>query len=198
VTGVCGAAQLRAQFTARVKIVHNARALADLIARYRRHRRRIVFTNGCFDLLHAGHTAYLNSAKALGDVLIVAVNGDASVRRLKGMNRPINTLEDRLHVLSALSCIDHLVTFDDDTPRELIRAVRPDVYVKGGDYTRDRLPEAALVESLGGTVTILPYVNDSSTTRLIERIRVATPTNAPRPPVPPAVYGEGSDARMHA
>jgi D-beta-D-heptose 7-phosphate kinase / D-beta-D-heptose 1-phosphate adenosyltransferase len=130
-----------------------------------------VFTNGCFDILHRGHITYLNQAKALGDVLIVGLNGDGSVGRLKGAGRPINPVEDRLHVLAALSCVDHIVCFDEDTPHELIRLIRPDVYVKGGDYSREMLPEALVVESLGGTVEILPYVEDRSTTGIIERIR---------------------------
>ena len=119
---------------------------------------RIVFTNGCFDILHAGHVSYLNRAKALGDILIIAVNSDASVSRLKGPSRPINPLQDRIQVLSALGCVDYLVSFDDDTPINLIRIVRPDVYVKGGDYTKETLPEALVVEQLGGAVEILPFV----------------------------------------
>ena len=122
--------------------------LRATVARYRQQRRRIVFTNGCFDLLHRGHVAYLNQAKTLGDVLIVAVNADASVRRLKGPGRPLNTLEDRMAVLAALSCIDHLVTFEDDSPVELLRIIRPDLLVKGGDYRRDSVPEGPLVETL--------------------------------------------------
>jgi D-beta-D-heptose 7-phosphate kinase/D-beta-D-heptose 1-phosphate adenosyltransferase len=130
-----------------------------------------VFTNGCFDILHRGHITYLNRAKALGDLLIVGVNSDASVRRLKGAERPINSLEDRVQVLSALSCVDHIVPFAGDTPVDVIRAVRPHVFVKGGDYTRDALPEAPVVEELGGVVQILPYLDDRSTSRIIERIQ---------------------------
>ncbi len=132
-----------------------------------------MFTNGCFDILHGGHITYLSQAKMLGDVLVVGVNGDDSVRRLKGRGRPINSVTERVQVLAALSCIDHIVVFDEDTPEALIRAVRPDVFVKGGDYSRDRLPEAEVVEQLGGTVTILPYVSERSTTSIIERIRQA-------------------------
>jgi len=145
--------------------------LGATVARYRQERRRIVFTNGCFDLLHRGHVAYLNQAKALGDVLVVAVNADASVRRLKGPGRPVTTLEDRMAVLSALSCIDHLVAFQDDSPVELLRLIRPDLLVKGGDYRRDGVPEGPLVEALGGRVEILPYLPDQSTTAMIQRIR---------------------------
>ena len=107
----------------------------------------------------------------VGDVLVVAVNSDASVRRLKGASRPLNALDDRAQVLAALSPIDYVVPFDEDTPVEVVRVVRPDVFVKGGDYTRDMLPEAALVEALGGTIKILAYVDDRSTTGLIERIQ---------------------------
>jgi D-beta-D-heptose 7-phosphate kinase / D-beta-D-heptose 1-phosphate adenosyltransferase len=152
--------------------------LADLARRadtYRAQGRRIVFTNGCFDILHRGHVTYLDRAKGLGDVLIVAVNGDDSVRRLKGPSRPINGLDDRLLVLEALSCVDTVVAFDTDTPEPLIEAVRPDVFAKGGDYTRETLPEAELVERLGGTVQILPLVDDRSTTGIIDRARTSEP-----------------------
>src|SRR5206468_6682829 len=140
---------------------------------YRTSGRQIVLTNGCFDIIHRGHITYLNQARALGDVLIVGLNTDESIRRLKGPERPINSLEDRVQVLAALSCVDHVVAFDDDTPCNLVRAVRPDVFVKGGDYTRERLPEAAIVEELGGVVQILPFVQDRSTTGIIERIQEA-------------------------
>jgi D-beta-D-heptose 7-phosphate kinase / D-beta-D-heptose 1-phosphate adenosyltransferase len=153
------------------KYLSDANRLAARAALYHRQGRRIVFTNGCFDILHRGHITSLNQAKALGDVLIVGVNTDAGIGRLKGAGRPINTLEDRVQVLTALSCVDHIVAFDDDLPENLIRVVRPDVFVKGGNYTRELLPEASLVEELGGSVAILPYVEDHSTTAVIERIR---------------------------
>ena len=133
--------------------------------------RRIVFTNGVFDILHRGHVTLLSRAKELGDVLVVGVNSDASVRRLKGAERPVNPLDDRVQVLAALSCVDYIVPFEEDTPDDLIHAIRPDVFVKGGDYTRETLPETGLVESLGGEVRILPYIDDRSTTGVIERIR---------------------------
>jgi D-beta-D-heptose 7-phosphate kinase/D-beta-D-heptose 1-phosphate adenosyltransferase len=152
------------------KLLPDWPALALAMDDYRRHGRRIVFTNGCFDILHRGHIAYLHRAKALGDVLVVGVNSDASIRRLKGPGRPINPLDDRLLVLAALHCIDHVIAFDEETPHCLIRIVQPDVFVKGGDYTRERLPEASLVEELGGSVHILPFVGDCSTTRLLERM----------------------------
>ncbi len=130
-----------------------------------------MFTNGCFDVLHRGHVGYLNQAKRLGDVLIVAVNSDESVRRLKGPERPVNPAEDRVAVLAALSCVDHVVVFTEDSPANLITLVRPDVYVKGGDYRPEMIPEAPLVQSLGGEVRTLDYLPDRSTSKLIGRIR---------------------------
>jgi D-beta-D-heptose 7-phosphate kinase / D-beta-D-heptose 1-phosphate adenosyltransferase len=172
-TAVCTAAELRAAFAGEDKYVTDLARLVARVEDYRRQGRRIVFTNGCFDILHRGHITYLHHAKTLGDILIVGMNTDASVRRLKGPQRPINTLEDRAQVLAALSCVDELIAFDEETPIQLIRALRPDVFVKGGDYTRANLPEAPIVEQLGGTVEILPYLHDRSTTGLIERIRIA-------------------------
>ena len=171
-TVACSAAELRDHLSADTRAVLEEVDLASRVDSYRRRGLRIVFTNGCFDILHRGHVTYLNRAKALGDVLIVGLNTDASARRLKGPDRPINSLEDRAQVLAALSCIDHIVPFADDSPVHLIRAVRPDVYVKGGDYTLETLPEAPLVAELGGEVQILPLVDDRSTSRIIERIRV--------------------------
>ncbi|MFM8322497.1 MAG: D-glycero-beta-D-manno-heptose 1-phosphate adenylyltransferase [Chloroflexota bacterium] len=179
-TAACSSGELRAYFTADQKHITDAFALAGRLQSYRRDGRRIVFTNGCFDILHRGHISYLNSAKALGDILVVGINSDDSVRRLKGPDRPINSLEDRIQVLSALSCIDHLVAFDGDTPRDLIRVVQPEVFVKGGDYTRATLPETPLVEELGGQVVILPYLEDRSTTNIIRRIRTERQAPAPR------------------
>jgi D-beta-D-heptose 7-phosphate kinase / D-beta-D-heptose 1-phosphate adenosyltransferase len=170
-TAACTARELRDRVAGGGKVAADRASLAGCLAEERRRGRRIVFTNGCFDVLHRGHVIYLSRAKALGDLLVVGVNSDEGIRRLKGPTRPLNCLDDRLEVLAALSCVDHLVAFDEDTPHELIRALRPDVFVKGGDYTRDRLPEAALVEELGGVVRILPYLEERSTTGLIERIR---------------------------
>jgi D-beta-D-heptose 7-phosphate kinase/D-beta-D-heptose 1-phosphate adenosyltransferase len=169
-TAVCPQAALREAVGDDRRII-SAAELAARAGLYHGQGRRIVFTNGCFDILHRGHITYLNRAKTLGDVLVVGVNSDDSVRRLKGPGRPLNACDDRMAVLAALSCIDHLVAFADDTPAELIRAVRPDVFVKGGDYRRDTVPEGPLVESLGGTVEILPYLEARSTTGIIERIR---------------------------
>ena len=152
------------------KYVPDSKELDALLAHYRTCGRRIVFTNGCFDILHSGHISYLNQARSLGDILVIGVNSDMSVSRLKGPSRPINPLEDRIQVLAGLGCVDHLVAFDDDTPLNLIQIVRPDIYVKGGDYTRETLPEAPVVEKLGGSVQILPFVENRSTTGMIKRI----------------------------
>jgi D-beta-D-heptose 7-phosphate kinase/D-beta-D-heptose 1-phosphate adenosyltransferase len=176
-TAVCTAHKLRAAVAADEKIVADHGVLAERLAPARRAGKRIVLTNGCFDILHRGHTTYLGRAKALGDLLVVGVNTDESIRRLKGAGRPINTLDDRVQVLAALSCVDLVVPFGEDTPHELVRVVRPNIFVKGGDYTRDRLPEAGLVEALGGEVRLLPTVDDRSTTNVIERIRSAYRTN---------------------
>jgi D-beta-D-heptose 7-phosphate kinase/D-beta-D-heptose 1-phosphate adenosyltransferase len=170
-SATCSADELRAWLQLGDKYLGDRHQLAARVAALRAQGKRIVFTNGCFDILHHGHVLCLNRAKALGDVLIVGLNSDASVRRLKGEGRPINPLADRAQVLAALSAVDYVVPFDEDTPAELIRAIRPDLYVKGGDYTRATLPEAQLVESLGGAVQILPYLSDHSTTAIVARIR---------------------------
>jgi D-beta-D-heptose 7-phosphate kinase / D-beta-D-heptose 1-phosphate adenosyltransferase len=170
-TAVCYALELRNYFSTAEKFVTDAFQLAARMSAYRKEERRIVFTNGCFDLLHRGHINYLNQAKSFGDILIIGLNSDQSVSRLKGPNRPINSLEDRAQILAALSCVDHIIPFDGDTPHDLIRVIKPEVYVKGGDYTVETLPEAALVNELGGKLEILPYLDDHSTTSIIERIR---------------------------
>jgi len=128
-----------------------------------------VFTNGCFDLLHYGHVHYLEQARGLGDVLIVGVNDDRSVRRLKGATRPIQSLHDRIRVLAALESVDWVVAFGGATPLRVIRQVRPDVLVKGGDWTVDRMVGGRFVESYGGRVRSLPLVPGRSTTLLARR-----------------------------
>ncbi|MCX9193312.1 D-glycero-beta-D-manno-heptose 1-phosphate adenylyltransferase [Carbonactinospora thermoautotrophica] len=170
-TSVCRRAELLRAIAPSESGITSEEELAEYVAAYRKAGRRLVFTNGCFDVLHRGHITYLNQAKQLGDVLIVALNSDESVRRLKGPDRPVNPVEDRAVVLAALSCVDHIVVFDEETPAKLLEAVRPDVYVKGGDYTPEMLPETPIVWRLGGEVRILDYVDDRSTTRIIERIR---------------------------
>ena len=132
--------------------------------------RRVVFTNGCFDLLHRGHVRYLEQARALGDLLVVAINGDASVRKLKGRGRPVVPAEERAEVLASLAVVDLVVVFDELDPARVIRAVQPDVLVKGGDWPIDQIVGADFVQAGGGTVRSLPYVEGASTTALIRRI----------------------------
>lgn len=146
-------------------------SIAPLIDTAWRHGKSIVFTNGVFDILHVGHIDLLRRAKALGDVLVVGINSDASTRRLKGPSRPINSERDRLALVSALESVDIAVIFEEDTPERLICALRPDIHVKGGDYRPEDLPEAAAVAAVGGRIEILPFVEGRSTTRLIESIR---------------------------
>ena len=136
--------------------------------------RPLVFTNGVFDILHRGHVSYLDQAASLGRSLVVGVNTDASVRRLsKGPERPLNGVDDRLAVLAALASVDLAIPFAEDTPYELIAAIRPDLLVKGGDWDMDTLPESALVRSFGGRVLAIPFLHDRSTTSLVRRIRQA-------------------------
>ena len=167
----CTLGDLRAHLAETSTRLEPAGALAERVASLHRQGHRVVFTNGCFDLLHRGHVDLLDRAKALGDVLVVGLNSDASVARLSGTAGPINALEDRAQVLSALSAVDHLVAFDEPTAESLVALLRPDVYVKGGDYTEQMVPEAPHVRAYGGTVTILPYLEDRSTSALLARIR---------------------------
>ncbi len=133
----------------------------------------IVFTNGCFDILHAGHVRYLTAAESMGDFLVIGLNSDASVRRLKGEGRPIVSEADRAEVLDALRAVDIVTIFDEPTAEELVRLVRPDVYVKGGDYSLDTLPEAKIVQAAGGRVEFIPFLEGHSTTGVIERIKAS-------------------------
>lgn len=130
---------------------------------------KIVFTNGCFDLLHVGHVRYLNQAKSRGDVLVVGVNTDASVRRLKGPTRPIQNENDRAEILANLNSVDFAILFDEDTPLELIKLVKPDVLVKGGDWKPEQIVGSDFVMSYGGKVESLQFVDGKSTTSLIEK-----------------------------
>jgi D-beta-D-heptose 7-phosphate kinase/D-beta-D-heptose 1-phosphate adenosyltransferase len=136
----------------------------------KKNGRRIVFTNGCFDLLHRGHIEYLAKAKSLGDILIVGLNADDSVRRLKGPNRPITPQEDRAAILAALAVVDYVCIFDEDTPYELIRAVVPDILVKGADWTVDDVVGKDIVEAAGGSVHTIEFLPNRSTTNIIQKI----------------------------
>lgn len=133
--------------------------------------KKIVFTNGCFDILHVGHKRYLQAASTLGDILVVGVNSDASVRRLKGEGRPVNNEEDRMEMLSAMECVDYVAMFEEDTPYELINKVQPDVLVKGGDYKKEDVVGGDIVESRGGRVEIIKFVEGKSTTNIINSIK---------------------------
>lgn len=144
----------------------------EVVRQLQTQERKVVFTNGCFDLLHVGHVRYLQAARALGDFLVVGLNADASVRRLgKGVDRPLVPEKERAEILAALACVDAVVLFSQDTPLELILHLRPDVLVKGGDYTLETVVGAREVQAWGGEVRIIPLVPGYSTTSLVARIR---------------------------
>lgn len=143
----------------------------NTIATIRASGKIIVFTNGCFDIIHAGHVSYLSKAKSYGDVLIVGLNTDDSVHRLKGKDRPINNENDRAIVLNALSFVDYVVLFDEDTPYKLIKQVKPDVLVKGGDYTIETVVGADFVTESGGIVRLIPLLENRSTTNIVKKLK---------------------------
>jgi D-beta-D-heptose 7-phosphate kinase/D-beta-D-heptose 1-phosphate adenosyltransferase len=147
-------------------------SLPDLVQELDRSRKgkKIVFTNGCFDLLHVGHVRYLQQARSLGDFLVVALNTDASVKRLKGPDRPVQTEEDRAEIMAALECVNAVTFFDDPTPIQVIERVRPDILVKGGDWPVEKIVGADFVMKNGGAVQSLPFHPGRSTTGLIEKI----------------------------
>jgi len=132
--------------------------------------KKIVFTNGCFDILHVGHVRYLTTAKSFGDILIVGLNTDESVKLLKGENRPINNEKDRAEVLLGLKAVDYVVFFGERTAENLVAEIRPEVYVKGADYTVDKIPEAKIVQSYGGQIELVKFVAGHSTTNIIKQI----------------------------
>lgn len=146
-------------------------ARANIEEHIRKHRagRKIVFTNGCFDLLHVGHVRYLQEARKLGDFLVIGVNSDESVRRLKGPTRPIQNESDRAEILAAIGCVDATVIFEEDTPARLIEQIRPDILVKGGDWKIDQIVGGPFVQSYGGEVRSLQFIDGKSTTKLIEK-----------------------------
>lgn len=169
-TAHCSTKELDSFFSSNSKYIEDKKNLAEISRKYKRSGKRVIFTNGCFDILHSGHISYLNQAKALGDILIVGVNTDKSVRLLKGAGRPINKLQNRTSVLSGLSSVDHIISFEEKTPTNIIKIIKPDIVVKGGDYTQDSLPETPVVQKLGGEVKILPYIPGHSTTDIIKKI----------------------------
>lgn len=150
-------------------ILHsNINGLVDIL---RENNQKIVFTNGCFDLLHPGHVDYLAKAKAFGDVLMVGLNSDASVQTLKGEQRPINKVMDRLKMLAALEAVDFVIIFEEDTPLKLIQKIKPDYLVKGGDYSMDNIVGSDFINENGGKVEIIPFLNGYSSSDLIEKIK---------------------------
>jgi len=152
------------------KIILNWAEVLSLREKWRRQGKKVVFTNGCFDLLHAGHVYLFKEAKKLGDRLIVAVNSDASLRRLKGPKRPVFPLRERLEILAAIEYIDILTVFRQPTPQKIISLLRPDVLVKGGDWPADQIVGRKEVEASGGRVILIPYIKGMSTTELIKKI----------------------------
>ena len=137
----------------------------------RQNGKKIVFTNGCFDILHVGHVRYLTTAKSFGDILIVGLNTDESVKILKGENRPINNEKDRAEVLLGLKAVDYVVLFGERTAENLVSEIRPDIYVKGADYTVDKIPEAKIVQSYGGQIELVKFVDGHSTTNIIKKLQ---------------------------
>ncbi|OGQ03992.1 MAG: glycerol-3-phosphate cytidylyltransferase [Deltaproteobacteria bacterium RBG_19FT_COMBO_46_12] len=144
--------------------------LTRIIKNLKTRGKRIIFTNGCFDLLHVGHVRYLEEAKALGDVLVIGVNSDSSVRKIKGPGRPILPVEERVEILSGLGCVDYVAVFDELDPLKLITSLQPNVLAKGGDWTKEQIAGGEVVEKSGGEVIIIPLVQGVSTSNLIETI----------------------------
>jgi D-beta-D-heptose 7-phosphate kinase/D-beta-D-heptose 1-phosphate adenosyltransferase len=173
-TATCYTAQLIDFFANNEKTIQSIAQLKQKCLQLKKEGKKIVFTNGCFDILHSGHVNYIKKARAMGDVLIVGVNKDDSIRRLKGKDRPINGLNDRMEVLSALASVDFVIAFGsstDDTPIELIKNISPDIFVKGGDYQHQKLPEASLLKKIGCQVAFVPIVHEQSTSKIIEKVQ---------------------------
>lgn len=152
------------------KIKTRAR-LGKIIHRLKEHGKKIAFTNGCFDILHYGHVKYLEDAKAKADILVVGLNSDASIKRIKGASRPINRQADRARMLEALSAIDYITIFSEDTPLKLIQALKPDILIKGRDWSVRKIVGADFIRASGGSVVTVPYLKGYSTTGLIEKIK---------------------------
>ena len=152
-------------------MVIDRKNIGNVVTTLKAEGKKIVFTNGCFDILHVGHVRYLNEAKALGDILILGLNSDCSVKSLKGSNRPINNESDRAEVLSALKAIDYVVIFDEKTAENIVGEVKPDIYAKGGDYSIDTLPEAKIVAEHGGKTVLWQLVDGKSSTNIINRCK---------------------------
>jgi len=151
--------------------IKGLKELKQIVETLKKQGKKVVFTNGCFDLLHIGHIKCLQEAKSLGDILIVAINSDESIRKIKGKGRPITPAKERAEILAALECVDYVTIFSEILPNKLIEILKPDIHVKGGDYSIDELPEAKIVKSYGGRVVIVNKVENHSTTKIIERIK---------------------------
>lgn len=156
-----------------VSKIQTVDSIKMILKKLRNDKRKIVFTNGCFDILHIGHINYLKSSKQLGDILIVGVNSDESIKRLKGENRPINPIKNRVGVLEALMMVDYIIVFEEDTPLKLIMAIKPDTYTKGGDYDLNNVigpgQGASIIEDYGGKVHLIPLTEDISTTIILSK-----------------------------
>ncbi len=153
-----------------IMIINNRTLLKNIVNELKSQKLKIVFTNGCFDILHKGHVEYLNQAKKFGDILIVGINSDESIKKIKGKKRPVIPLESRIYVLDNLKPIDFVVPFNEETPINLIDIIKPDVHVKGGDYREEDLPESRLIKEYGGKIKIIPLIDGFSTTCIIARI----------------------------
>lgn len=149
----------------------NKNTLATIIHEAKNKGKKVVFTNGCFDIIHSGHVKYLSESSKLGDILVVGLNSDDSVKRLKGSSRPVNNQNDRAEVLSALKSVDFVCIFDEDTPFNLINILKPDIITKGGDYKPDEVIGADIISSYGGKVVIIDFVEGKSTSRIIEQFQ---------------------------
>jgi glycerol-3-phosphate cytidylyltransferase len=147
--------------------------LQEVIQAEKKDNKKIVSTNGCFDILHVGHVRYLQESRKQGDILVVCLNSDASVKRLKGDSRPVNNESDRAEVLAALGCVDYVVIFEEDTPCNLIEIIKPDVHTKGGDYNPDNLPETKVIRENGGELVFINFVEGKSTTATIEKMKLS-------------------------
>lgn len=153
-------------------IVLDKKYLEEVIFEEKQQNKKIVSTNGCFDILHVGHVRYLQESKKQGDILVVCLNSDSSVKRLKGESRPLNSEADRAEVLAALACVDYVVIFEEDTPCNLIEIIKPNVHTKGGDYNPDNLPETKVIRENGGELVFINFVEGKSTTATIEKMKL--------------------------
>lgn len=172
-TAGCTNNELKHRFNEIPKHILTMDELVSIVKELKKRDKKIVFTNGCFDILHTGHIYLLNNARKAGDILIVGVNSDESIGKLKGNGRPINHFDDRIAVLAELQSVDYLIAFDEESPVNLIKAIHPDVFVKGGNYTEESIPEAQLLKKIGCAVKIVPYMEEHSTTHIIDKIREA-------------------------